>query len=124
MSVRCRTGDDQAPKKCPKFRKIITRKQCPADRLVEWWDSMSNLVTRLSTRTRPCFPGGKSKNSNHYDCCFLNAGDRVLRASGTRLAPTEAGAETLKLRLKDTPRSIKKVGAKLLLFLWNAGDRT
>ena len=85
---------------------------------------MSNPVTHLFTRTRPCFLGGKSKNSNHYDCCFLSAGDRVLGASGTRLAPTEAGAETLKLRLKDTPRSIKKVGAKLLLFLWNAGDRT
>ena len=38
---------------------------------------MSNPVTPLSTRIRPCFLGGKSKNSNHYDCCFLSAGDRT-----------------------------------------------
>ena len=77
MSVRCRTGDDQAPKKRPKFRKIIPRKQGLADRLVEQWESMSNSVTPLFTRTRPCFLGGKRKNSNHFDCCFLNAGGRT-----------------------------------------------
>ena len=32
----------------------------------------------------------------------------MLGASGACSAPTEAEAETLKLRLKDTPRSIKK----------------
>ena len=48
----------------------------------------------------------------------------MLGASGACSAPTEAEAETLKLRLKDAPRSIKKVGVLLLLFLWNAGNRT
>lgn len=67
----------------------------------------------------------KKINKSSNSCLFLwNAGDRVLRASGTRLAPTEAEAEILKLRLKDAPRSIKKARVQTLAFLWNAGDRT
>ena len=48
---------------------------------------MHIIRANLFTKTRPCFLGVKSKNSNHYDCCFFSAGDRVLRAGDTRLAP-------------------------------------
>ena len=78
---------------------------------------MSNPVTPLFTRTRPCFLGGKSKKDNHFRLSFLSAGDRVLRAGGTRLAPTEAAAETLDLGSRRNPPRQNNRG-RILSYLY------